>query len=553
MASDICCDLAVHTILSGSIDEQLKRRLGQSLVITFDGPDPNIELRTLVENYHVGSIFLTAGNFRDASQAARLIRNIQEIGQSAGDVHPQLIAIQQESGLASHFSNGLQATQFPSPLGLAAGQSTITTHNVGEAIGRELASVGINWNFAPVIDVLTDLTEPLDASRRFGDATETVGDYALAFTKGLHSGGVASCVTEALGTLIQEVYRRSLADEELDLDALISMEEGELYPLQQLIENESLDSVLLSSSIYDLGDTIRGSQSVQFVIQHILRGRLGFTGPVISDCSGFPLDSDICVKHAPLRALLSGSDMVKLSSDYPTQLASIQAIYAAAQSSRLSVSTIASTTFRTSTLRFQHLPQPPFLPLPTFISSHSSLALAAYRASITVLTRNPSPLLLLPQSSILLLLTPTLPSNTPLPSDPFEPLGLALSQIHSRIRHVPYTLTSTLTPIHVAFLQRCAAVVFVLCNTSSALIEAQEEVVQMVEGVLQERERVGGERIGRVVLGAGDPREVIGMDSAGWWGACCYESTRGALETAAEVVMGVRQATGRIPIRQHGQ
>ena len=75
----------------------------------------------------------------------------------------------------------------------------------------------------------------------------------------------------------------------------------------------------------------------------------------------------------------------------------------------------------------------------------------------------------------------------------------------------------------------------------------------MVEGVLQERERVGGERIGRVVLGAGDPREVIGMDSAGWWGACCYESTRGALETAAEVVMGVRQATGRIPIRQHGQ
>lgn len=85
-----------------------------------------------------------------------------------------------------------------------------------------------------------------------------------------------------------------------------------------------------------------------------------------------------------------------------------------------------------------------------------------------------------------------------------------------------------------------------LCNTSSALAEAQEEVIIRVQEVLRHRE----EGIRKVIIGAGDPRDLKpeqGLE--GWWGVCCYEYSAGALEAVAEVVVGERVATGRLPVR----
>ncbi len=441
-------------------------------------------------------------------------------------------------------------------MSLAASRAASTTSTVAEAIGKELASVGINWDFAPADDRLNDLTEPLEASRRFGDQPWAVSDHVSAFTRGLRASGVASCATETLAAEIQELYG-ALNEEASENQALESLEQVDLGHPPSHVKWRSFDSVQLSPSIHEYDDPGRASRSVALAIKTLIRKRLDFKGPVVSNCSDIQSETNVCIIHAPLRALLSGSDMVRLADDHTTQIASIHAIYAAVASGRLTDTAISTAANRVSSLKARYLSWETALNPPSnlssFLSSHAALARNAYRASTTVLSRGPSPLVDLPASSILLLLTPTVPSKPRQPGsptlDPFETLGKAISRSHSRTRHVPYTLSAGLTSTHMVFLQRAAAVVLVLCNTSSALTEVQGEVTSGVQQILRRRDaEPGAEPIRKVVVGAGDPRDLKD-EMEGWWAACCYEHTRGALEAVAEVLVGEREATGTLPVK----
>lgn len=456
----------------------------------------------------------------------------------------------------SNLTNGLQITRFPSALGLTACESNSITKDVGEAFSNELSLIGINWVYEPVLDVVTELTEPLDASRRFGGDAGTVSGHALAFTQGLHTNHIASCAIETLAATIEEIYT-SMNQEEPGDEAARAVEQDELESLEQLIGSHCLDSLQLSSTIHGLQNPVQLGRSIQATVRLVLRERLDFQGPVILDCSTFPSESMACPKHAPLRALMGDCDMVRLSNNHAIQIASIQAIYSALKSADLNNTANAAAALRVSKLKERCTSWTtclaPRTDPSTIYATNAGLALATYRASITALTDSPTPLLNLPPPSVLVLLSPTVLSplnpTSAAASDPFEPLGRALSRSHARIRHVPYTVSAGLTGTHLAFLSRASAVVLVLCNASSAFTEAQEEFTSAVRRVVAERESGRGvEVIRKIVLGAGDPRDLRG-NWRGWWGVCCYEYTRGALEAVAEVITGQRVATGALPVR----
>ncbi|KAL9118553.1 MAG: hypothetical protein Q9187_004900 [Circinaria calcarea] len=425
---------------------------------------------------------------------------------------------------------------------------------VGEAIGRELVATGFNWNIAPVIDILTDLTEPLDTSRMFGDNHATAVGYTSAFMNGLHGAGLTTIATEALSATLNEAYQQIVASEDLNMDAINN---DEVRHLQQLFESRILDSVMLSSSTYDFDDTIRASESIKSVTHNVLRGQLGFRGLVISNCSSFPSATGRCLIHEPLRALLCGSDMVRLPLDPHTRNASVDAIYAAFENSILPASTVSTYSDRILALKSRYFswntvyngtPTPSLSPQ----LMHRPLADAAYRASITTFQHTRSPLILTPTTSVLLLLTPTVPplDNQAQSSDPFEVLGRTISRLRPLTRHVPYSLSVGLTTTHVAFLRRASVVVMVLASTSSVLTEAQEEFWKAAESILADSENQGSNRAVRIVVGAGDVRDLTrsGILEKGWWGIECWEYTKSALEAVAAVLIGESEARGTLPV-----
>ena len=439
-------------------------------------------------------------------------------------------------------------------MSLAAGRSTSQISRIGEAIGEELSSIGVDWYLVPAVNNATLLTEPLDASERFSDDVQAVSHYAGALLKGLSASGVACCPKVNLTETLHELYR---SNEEGDLDIEELLRREDVQPLRHVVGTHALDSLLLTASSDHLDDVARASDSLRKIIQQLLRQHLRYQGLIVFDCSPISSETDFCVRHAPLRALLSGSDMVILPSDYDDQLRCIQAIHAAAGFLSLPSTGTTEAMERITSFKAHHLTGRSPLRPPTnrtaLLQQHRSLAQSAYRNATTALSTAASPILNLPTSSMLLLLTPSVPPlstslNTPT-ADPFERLGRAIASFHPRIRHVPYTLSAGLTSTHTAFLDRAAAVVLVLCNPSSAFRESQEEFIGAVQSQLRTREtRLEEERIGKVALAAGDPRD-LNQPLEGWWEVCCYEYTPGALEAAAEVITGQRTATGHLPVK----
>ena len=426
---------------------------------------------------------------------------------------------------------------------------------MGEAIGKELSAVGINWNISPVIEPVTDLTETWELSRRFGDNPSGVSNYTKAYITGLHIRGVATSATEGLSTTLREIYRRIISGDDLDKELL---DHGEFGILEQLLANDLLDNIIIPTVAHGFEDSASGNEAIKFMIDKIVRDHLGFQGPVISNHSPLPSDNIKCLVHEPLRALLYGSDIVRLPIDYTTQIMSINAIYAAIESSVLSTDFIAKKSDRSVAFKSQFTSWDRSLNSSTpaafssLQASHKELARCSYRSSIVTLQPTVSPLLSVPDSSVILLLTPTVPQLSPRSqtSDPFEPLGRTLSRLHPRIRHVPYSLSVGLTSTHVAFLRRTNAVVMMMVCMSSALAETQDELWRSVEDVLVDIQARTNQRVVKVVIGAGDVRgftqgEIL---SKGWWGVECWEYTESALETVAKVLIGETQAGGSLPL-----
>ena len=428
---------------------------------------------------------------------------------------------------------------------------------VGEAISEELAAVGINWNLANVVDTLTDLTEPSDAPRRYSDDMNTVTESAVAFAQGVHSSGLKSCAMEALTLTLQEVYQKTIVIGQVNHD-IPDPSENEISVLRQLSELHALDSLMLSSCTHDFEDPLRSRRSIAYVVEHLIRGRLGFEGPIVTDCSLARSDGSICRVHAPLQALASGSDIVCLSEDFETQIASINAIYAAIEANLITRTSVAVSSKRVTAMKTQQQSlesrlMKPSESLISLVASHAPLMQTVYRASTTTLQSTPSPIISLEDSLVLLLLSPTVPAldSTNGQSDPFEPLGRAIARSQPRIRHVPYTLSTGLTPTHSAFLRRAGAVILVLACPSSALAEVQMEVWRDVEMVLADVDQQSGQRVKRIVVGAGDARDLNQGDmlEKGWWPVACWSYAKGSLEAVAEVLTGQRAATGVLPIR----
>ncbi|MCJ1351129.1 MAG: hypothetical protein MMC33_001111 [Icmadophila ericetorum] len=556
MAMETCCDLEAFLTPHRAVDEEVNQ-IGQTLIASFEGPIYSAQARTLVQSYAVGNVLLDSQNLHDGPQALRLTKSLHDAARSSNHPASLWVGIEQEGGLVSRLSRGLQTTQFPSPSGLAASRSLASTRQVGEAIAKELTVLGFDWNLAPVIDAVTDLTEPLDASRRFSDSMEVVVEHAMAFLQGSRQAGIHTTVKEAFSTTFMAILRSVEAENDFMDD---EMENEELQHLQRLFGNEVIDSVMLSSSILDIENISHVSHSVKILLKNVIRKYLQFEGPVILDCTSELSERPICVVHQPLRALLCGCDMIYLPVKHELQVACINAIYAAIESSFLPISTISTAATRVVSLKACHSPLEEDTDLGSADmllarqSKSKLLAQQVYRSSIVTLQGAASPLATLPANSVLLLLTPKVyPLNTTnQSSDPFEPLGRAISRTHPRTRHVPYSLSVGLTTTHFEFLRRAGAVIVVAACTSSALWEMQKEFWFAIEQLLTDtNERLGAEFV-KIAVAASDARDLTNSSilSKGWWGVVCWEYSEAALIAVAEVLTGEREATGVLPFTQ---
>jgi beta-N-acetylhexosaminidase len=264
--------------------------------------------RALLTDLRPAGVVLFKSNFvQDLPYEEWLARHAQLIADVRAAVGRErlLIAIDHEGGRVCRTPAPITRFSYAARWAEQAAQ-------VGAAMGEELASLGINVSFAPVLDIHSNPANPVIGLRAFGTSAEAVSQAGLALMRALGAQGVIPCGKHfpGHGDTSQDSHRE-LPVLQQDLPALRARE---LRPFVAAIQAGI--PMLMTSHILlpqiDPDDPVTLSPRFN---QQLLREELGFTGVIVTDDIGMHAVSErFRDPHQAVRLLKAGADMIMVCS-----------------------------------------------------------------------------------------------------------------------------------------------------------------------------------------------------------------------------------------------
>ena len=293
----------------------LEPELGSLLLVGFRGTDiaGNADLDRLLCEARVGGTVLLSRNIVDADQLARLTGALAQRA-AACTGRKLLVAADAEGGNVMRLAARAGWPETFSAQELGETNDFVLTELEARRIGTMLRAVGINWNLAPVVDVGYNPANPVivGAARSFGANPQLVTEHARAFVQGLRAKGVLTALKHFPG------HGSSFGDSHrgfTDVTATAAPE-LELVPYRALIEEGFADSVMTAHVFNRRLDDQRPATLSRETIGGLLRGELGFKGPVISDDLRMgAIEQHYGVGEAAVLALDAGVDVLLIVDD----------------------------------------------------------------------------------------------------------------------------------------------------------------------------------------------------------------------------------------------
>lgn len=332
-------------------------------------PDPTDHDRRLLEELSPAGVVLFRENFAHGEAyedwLARLARLLEEVRARIGRERI-LVGIDHEGGR-------VQRTPPPITALPAARTWGDRSAEIGRLVGRELASLGVNVDFAPVVDVDSNPDNPIIGDRAFSRHPAAVVERARGFLRGLRKEGVLGCLKHFPG------HGDTVTDSHLGLPVVAAdratLERRELLPYRELAHEAPLvmtAHVLVPAIDPELPATL----SPPF-LRGILRGEIGFPGVVLSDDLGMRAVSERFRDPATaVEAVAAGCDQLLLCAhlaDTRRALDMARAVEGALEEGRLDAEDLSAAAERVERL-LAAASRPVVEPLPSeTLAAHASL------------------------------------------------------------------------------------------------------------------------------------------------------------------------------------
>lgn len=254
--------------------------IGAKLMLAFEGTIVPDEVATWLATRRVAGYSLFRGyNYDHPAQVRDLTAALQALANQAGH-GPLLIATDQEGGQLA--AMGPPCTQFAGNMALAATRDPALARQVGQAIGRELAAMGISVNYAPVADLATNPANPVLGLRAFGDDPALASAMVASLVSGLQLAGVAATLKHFPGTghaAVDSHYEMPVIGHDRD-----RLERVELPPFRAGIAQGAHLVMTGHFAIPALSGADDLPATVSRAVMHdFMRDELGFRGVVITD------------------------------------------------------------------------------------------------------------------------------------------------------------------------------------------------------------------------------------------------------------------------------
>ncbi len=320
-------------------------RIWQEVPETTDGEQPaeeapktnitelNDEIREMVAREHFGGILLFGENFSDPEQTLRLVSDLQTTNRNSGGI-PQLIFVDQEGGNVNRIP---YSTIGVSNMALGATGDPENARQMAAIHGEEIGLLGIHTDFAPVMDVNNNASNPVIGIRSFSDDPQTVAQFGCAYLAGLHDSGIIAALKHFPGhgntatdshtgfPLINSTYEELKECElvpfqaAIDAGADIVMTAHIQYPQ---IEQETYTSVSTGEQVY-LPATMSHT-----ILTDILRGDMGFDGLIVTDALDMKAITDnFSVEDTIKLAINAGANLLILPAVKDTNLFKLTETY----------------------------------------------------------------------------------------------------------------------------------------------------------------------------------------------------------------------------------
>ena len=286
----------------------LASKVGQMMCIYFVGDDvAGWTERMEASKIEPGAIMLLG---QDRSSAPRNVSHLQDWSRI-----PLLVAGNLEAGADTVLSD---LTAFASPMQIGASTSPLWADRLGRYCARVARDIGLNWAFAPVVDIVFSPKNPIINTRAFGSDPELVANMGEAYVRAMESRGIATSVKHFPGDGVDDRDQHLVATtNSLTVDDW-NRSFGNVY--RRMVAAGASTVMVghirqpaytreLAPGIEDR-DILPGSLSTE-LIEGLLRQTLGFDGLVVSDSSSMAGITSIFERGEGLtRAVLAGCDVI---------------------------------------------------------------------------------------------------------------------------------------------------------------------------------------------------------------------------------------------------
>ncbi len=301
----------------------LDERIGQLfMVAAYSNKDVahEKELQKLVENQHIGGlIFFQGGPVRQAN----IYNRLQKVAKV-----PLWVGIDGEWGLAMRLDSTIK---FPYQMALGAIKNDSLIEAMGAEIGRQCRRLGIQINFAPVVDVNNNPANPVIGFRSFGESRENVALKSAAYVRGLQSQKVLANAKHFPG------HGDTDTDSHLALPVikhdLARLKSVELYPFAELFSKKLASVMVAHLHIPALDSTPNLASTLSpKVVNGLLKNEMRFQGLAFTDALNMKgVSSFYKPGEVDWLALKAGNDVLLFAEDVPKAVARIKAAIASGE------------------------------------------------------------------------------------------------------------------------------------------------------------------------------------------------------------------------------
>lgn len=518
---------------------ELEYLIGQKLLFAFRGKESlPPEIIHSFKKYHPSGISLFRSlNMGTPVQVKALTEALQQLAREL-KLPPFIIATDQEGGQLMAFGDG---TPLPGNMALGATRSAELARQAGEVLGREMAALGINVNYAPCADVNINPQNPVVGIRSFGEDPNLVGELAAAMVEGIQSQGVAATVKHFPG------HGDTASDSHHGLGTVPHSRERlhavELTPFRSAFKADAKLVMTAHLGITSIdGDDAPPATLSSNIINGLLRRNLGCAGVVITDAMDMhAIRQGELLREDSLRAAQAGADLLLMTSDPQDHARAYEALLQGAHDGLLSTTDLETSVTRITNLK-SWLAENKTSPGLNVIqcAEHMQIANEIAERSITLVRDEKKYLpVRLGENKRIAVITTVPQDLTPADTSSYiQPkLAESIREYHAKVDDFKISLSPTEQEID-SVLKQIDDYDLTIVGTINAYSE--ENQAEFVRQLLKTEKPV-------IVIAMRLPYDLTVFPEAPTY-ICTYSILEPSMRAAAKAVFGFREMTGCLPV-----